>query len=126
MEPMGPDHGWPFRVITPPDGIRPDSLTAAELRRVPTATNYDRDRSKSPFQNPLIFFMGPYPKPIQIIATASGQGAITAIDGDRPAGADFLEAQGRVIGVRLKERVLLVSPFLNVPRQRVVTLPELR
>ena len=86
---------------------------------------YDREWWNYPV-NPVILVVRADPKPVQIITAASRQGAIAAADANRLVGADFLEAQRRVIGVRCKERILLVSLFLNIPRQRVVTLPELR
>ena len=86
----------------------------------------DRHPWKSPLQNPVVLVMRADPNPIKIIAPASHQGAIGAADAHRRVGTGFFEAKRRMIGVERKQRVLFVSLFLNIRRQRVVTVPELR
>ena len=54
------------------------------------------------------------------------QSTIGTTDANRPVGADFLKMQRRMIRVGPKKRVVLVGLFLNVSRQCIVTLPELR
>lgn len=103
------------------------SVSLVDVRRRRTRkTQDDREGRKSPLQNPFIFIVSPNPKPEQRIPSTSRQSTIAAIDAHRPKRADLLKPKRRVIRVRRKKRILLISLFLNVSRQSVVTLPELR